>query len=345
MSQEIIIKPDDQALALGKNPWAAAREAWLNAKEQRTGSPHTRRAYAKALGDWLDFLSELGRQPSQARGVEVEMYRNHLANEGKAPATVAQRLAAVSSFYRYCKDKFTLEDATGKEITLIDYNPIDRAERPKFDPFEGAQKVRPDEIADLLAGVNRDTIQGKRDYSILVTYLFTGRRLIELARLTWGDLTFSKNGSKVSYTYKGKGGKGNTRELPPPAWEAIAAYLTESKRLGQMTPDAPLWIAHRENGRYLPNVAEIGPHRPLSVAMIRRLVNRYTLAALGRKVSPHALRHAAAMLREAAGDDPRTIQKFLDHSSLEMTDRYMSRMRTDKDESWRKVAGLIGLDE
>ncbi len=332
-------KPQQTTLSahFSGDPWQAARVAWLDAKQARSGSEHTRRAYDKALTDFLDFLAQLGRHPAQAGGVEIESYRAHLATD-HAPATVGQRLAAISSFYSYCQHKYTLRH-DGMEITLTSFNPVDRASRPRVDPFAGAQKVRPDEIPLLLAEPDQDTIQGKRDYSMLLTFVFTGRRLAELARLLFGDLEITPGG--VSYTYTGKGGKTNTRQLPPPVWDSLQLYWQAAKRL-PMVDNSPLWVAISEAGINLPNV-DTNDVRPLSVSSIRRLVNRYSQAALGRCESPHSLRHAAAMLREQAGDDPRAIQKLLDHSSLEMTDRYMSSMRTDKDTSWRAVAKMLGV--
>jgi integrase len=335
-----LVKITGSGLVAAEEPWAAARLAWLDAKQNRTGSAHTRRAYDKGLADWLDYLDDIDRHVSEAGGVEVNAWRQQLTANGSAAATVAARLAAVSSFYRYCQHKFTLRHG-GREVTLIDYNPVDRAERPRVDPYAGAQKIRPDELPALLAAPDRGTIQGKRDYSLLLAFVFTGRRLVELARLTWSDL--DQAGEQVSYTYTGKGSKRNTRQLPPPVWQAITDYLHASGRLGSMSATSPLWIAHSDAGAYLPNVVPSAEQAPLSVAMVRRLVNRYTRKALGRAVSPHALRHAAAMLREDIGDDPRAIQQLLDHSSLDMTSRYMSAMRIDRDESWQAVAQRLGV--
>lgn len=346
MTNDMIISPPkEQSIIFSTgDPWQAAREAWLKAKYVKNRSAHTVRTYARAIDDWLDYLAQLGRGPGQAAGVEIGDYRDMLAEEGKAPATIAQRLAAISSFYDYVRYRFTLSDKNGQTISLVKENPVKFAERPKVEKWANSQKVTYDEILTLLAAIDKTTLQGKRDFSIVTCYLFTGRRLSELARLTWGDLTFSKNGQKVTYAYKGKGGKSGTRELPPPAWAALSEYLTEAKRLATMQADSPLWVATTDAGKYLPKVSEVDPNKPLSVAMIRRLVNRYTQKALGRAISPHALRHAAAMLRLMAGDDVRAIQGFLDHSSLEMTSGYLPKLISQEDKSWQKVADLLNLE-
>lgn len=319
--------------------WQAAAAAWLRVKLGRTGSDNTRRNYERVITDWFNFLASLKRNPGQAGGVEIEAYRHELSTDGKAPATIAQRLAVISSFYKFCRDKFTLQDSTGREVTLITYNPADRTERPKIEAFSNSQKLPVEGLPSLLQLPNRATLQGRRDYSILLTYLMTGRRLAEIARLTWGDLHIT--GDSVFYTYIGKGNKRRTRQLPPPAWVAITEYIGASGR--QMTESSPLWTAHSESGRYLPNVGQQTGQPPLSEAMIRRLVNRYTRRAFGRAVSPHALRHAAAALRKRAGDDPRAIQEFLDHSNLATTAGYLERIDPGRDSSWQAAANLLGV--
>ena len=333
-----IIRPNNNDLSttvLG-DAWQSAAAAWLRTKTGRTGSDNTRRAYERVLNDWLDFLGSVGRNPGQAGGVEIEAYRQEMASKGSASSTIAQRLAVISSFYKYCRDKFTLQNQSGQEITLINYNPADRTDRPKIEAFSNSQKLPVETLPKLLQLPNRSTLQGKRDYSILVTYLMTGRRLAELARLTWRDLYFA--GDTVFYTYIGKGNKKRTRQLPPPAWSAISEYLAGR----EIKEDSPIWIAHSEAGKNLPNVGSNG-NSGLSMAMIRRLVNRYTRKAFGKAVSPHALRHSAAALRKRAGDDPRAIQEFLDHSNLATTAGYLEKLDPGKDSSWQAAANLLGV--
>jgi len=342
MATEIIQRVAGELARRGPDAWDMARKAWLQAKERRSGSKDTRRTYDAALAQWWTFLTDYGRHPSEAGGVEVEAWITQMETEGKTPATIAARLSAVSSFYCYCRDKFTLQGPDGREVTLIDYNPVDRAERPRVNRYGRAQKVSPGEVPLLLAAPDRGTLQGKRDYSLLVAYVYTGRRLSELARLTWGDL--ERTPAMVTYRYRGKGGKEKTRQLVPPVWDALCVYLKAAGRWETMTADSPLWVAHSEAGRHLPTTPEEAEdqERALSVAMIRRLVRKYSRHALEREVSPHALRHAAAALRREAGADVRDLQRFLDHSRLDVTQVYMQALEVIEDPDWRKVAELLG---
>ena len=56
--------------------------------------------------------------------------------------------------------------------------------------------------------------------SDIITYIYTGRRSSEIAALRWGDLEHDASRGRYYYTWLGKGGKGRTDELPPPAWHA-----------------------------------------------------------------------------------------------------------------------------
>ena len=337
-----LITSPQPALTASQDIWSQAVEAWLSAKYNRRKSHNTRRAYRRAITDWLSFVSEMGIDPGKVGGVIVEAFKKSLADSGKAQATIAQRLAAVSSFYLYCSKSFTLTDlATGNEIALVSYNPVDRAERPQVDAFAGAQKITVSDVKQVLDSIDTSMLTGRRNRSIMLAYLMTGRRLTELAALCWRDFNF--HGDSVAYTYIGKGNKKQTRQLPPPVWEAISDYLIDSGRLSTMDADSPLWVAHSDVAARLPNVDGTNTGKPLAVSTIRKIVNSYTKKALGRKVSPHALRHAAALLRREAGSDVKQVQEFLDHSSLATTERYLMKIETTTDENWQGVAKILAL--
>jgi site-specific recombinase XerC len=91
-------------------------------------------------------------------------------------------------------------------------NPCDALERPK-----GVQSVArglgADEVRRLLA-IIPDTVPGRRDRALLLTFVLTGRRRSEVISLTAGDIGIE--GDIAFYRYRGKGGKVGRRELPRP---------------------------------------------------------------------------------------------------------------------------------
>ena len=121
-------------------------------------------------------------------------------------ATVGARIACLSSYYR-----FLIRMQAAKS------NPCDALERPK-----GVQSVArglgAEEVRRLLAVVP-DTVAGRRDRALLLTFILTGRRRSEVIGLTAGDLSIE--GETAFYRYRGKGGKVGRRELPRPAYDAL----------------------------------------------------------------------------------------------------------------------------
>ena len=142
---------------------------------------------------------------------------------------------------------------------LVASNPCDAVERPRT-VVAPARGYSADEVKRLLA-VIPDTVAGRRDRAIVLTLLLTGRRRAEVMSLQAKDL--SVEGETAFYTYRGKGGKRGRRELPRPAFEAIARQPARRRQgLAEMGPDESLWqAAHATVGRREPHV--LSPVPPL----------------------------------------------------------------------------------
>jgi integrase len=173
-----------------------------------------------------------------------------------------------------------------------------------------------------LLAVVPDTVRGRRDRALLLTFILTGRRRSEVLNLTAGDIIAGDD--LVMYQYRGKGGKTGRRELPRPAYEAIIATLADAGRdLAAMAPEESLW-------------------RITSGTFYGRF-RRYLAAAGLAPTGLHVLRHSAAKLRRDAGETVEQVSSFLDHSSLAVTTVYLRRLEGVEDRAWREVATVIGL--
>jgi integrase len=180
-----------------------------------------------------------------------------------------------------------------------------------------------------LIAVVPDTVAGRRDRAILLTFVLTGRRRAEAIGLRAGDLSIE--GETVFYAYRGKGGKRGRRELPHPAYEAICASLADAgKELAAMAPDESLWQAAAR-----PQGVTSGTF----YARFRRYLGAAGLAPTGI----HVLRHTAAKLRRDAGGSIESMSAFLDHSSLAVTSVYLRRLEGEVDRTWPDVAAAIGV--
>ena len=264
--------------------------AWLES-ERRYGA-NTLAAYESDLDDYLGYAGgDAGSAPPDRR-----CFRGWLADmagRGLARTTVARRVSALRSFYRFC-------GRTGR----IDINDLSwlRAPRP---PKSVPKPVSEEDARALLAAIFRrrgDDWAKQRDFALLMMLYGSGLRISEALDLTRRDVPL---GDWLRIT--GKGGK--IREVPvlPAIAEAVAAYVGACPFDGG--PDAPLFVSARGNA--------------FGARAAQRLVESLRLElSLPAHVTPHALRHAFATHLLGNGADLRAIQELLGHASLSTTQRY-----------------------
>lgn len=264
--------------------------AWLES-ERRYGA-NTLAAYESDLDDYLGYAGgDAGSAPPDRR--RFRGWLADMAGRGLARTTVARRVSALRSFYRFC-------GRTGR----IDINDLSwlRAPRP---PKSVPKPVSEEDARALLAAIFRrrgDDWAKQRDFALLMMLYGSGLRISEALDLTRRDVPL---GDWLRIT--GKGGK--IREVPvlPAIAEAVAAYVGACPFDGG--PDAPLFLSARGNA--------------FGARAAQRLVESLRLElSLPAHVTPHALRHAFATHLLGNGADLRAIQELLGHASLSTTQRY-----------------------
>ncbi len=162
--------------------WADAFELWMSSLK----STNTQRAYRKA---WDDFLAYSRKSPWMTGRSDVARWVDDMRLRGLSDCTLQQRVAGISSFYRYVTTEYTVTRADGKEVYLFDINPASgKSLRPHVEPYGKAISLGSAEARALLRAIKRNTLQGMRDYALFLTYLFTGRRNSEIRLLKWGAM-------------------------------------------------------------------------------------------------------------------------------------------------------------
>src|SRR5438876_3037822 len=191
--------------------WTQSVQAFLAEKERRSGSRRTVEGYSRML--W-PFLTSVG-SPDRVTPAHVLAWAHGIGASGREPssATVGARIACLSSYHRFLI-----------RMNIATANPCDALERPKTIPSL-ARGLSAEQIRQLLAVVP-DTIAGRRDRALLLTFVLTGRRRSEVIGLTAGDI--SDEGETAFYSYRGKCGKRGRRELPHPAYAALCATLGDA---------------------------------------------------------------------------------------------------------------------
>jgi integrase len=312
--------------------WSHAFGLWLSSK-----AANTRRAYNAA---WAALIEYTGKMPWEMGSADIEAWAASL-HQAYSESTVQQRLAAISSFFSFARLNY-MDFVDGIERPLHHYNPAKAVSRPKVQAYGKAHPLSVEGARALLDAIDRGSVQGKRDFALILAYIVTGRRNSEIRNLRWGDIE-ERNG-RIWYRWQGKGCTSGQYEMPATVYHAITDWLTASGRLADMQSADYIFTAICDHASRFPGV-DHDPDRPLSARYVRDLVKKYArLAGLDPQlVRVHDLRHTAAMLRAEAGDDVRLISSFLGHSDLRTTSRYLFKVGGRTDESWGKVCQMLSI--
>ncbi len=274
----------------------------------RNASPHTTRAYASDLGQFLEFAATfLQRQqarlgPADFDHTAVRAFLAELHRRGTSRRSAGRKLAALRTFSRYLRREGVLEGEPGSLVGT-----------PKAEQRIPAH-LAVEEMAALLGAPDATGPLGRRDSAILELFYASGLRLSELVGLDLADVDLSAQLVRVL----GKGGKQRIVPFNQASARTIRAYLPDRQRLVARGPgrdartgsqSAALFLNYR-GGR-------------LSARSVDRLVRKYVARSGGRLgISPHALRHSFATHLLERGADLRAIQELLGHARLSTTQRY-----------------------
>jgi site-specific recombinase XerD len=275
--------------------------------QQRQASAHTIASYRDTFRLLLKFVQKRLRKAPCTLSLEdldasiVVDFLSELEKVRKVTARTRNlRLTALHSFFRYVAYEAPTHAAQIQRVLAI---PPKRFAR-KLVPFLN----RP-EVDALLAAPDQRTWSGRRDHALILLAVQTGLRLAELTGLHRQDLHL-ETGAHVRVI--GKGRKERCTPLSKNTRSVLMAWLREPPR----QPDQPVFPNAR-GGR----LSAHGVHYLVAkhVAIATR-----TCPSLGTKrVSPHVLRHAAAMDLLQQGIDRSVIALWLGHESIETTQMYL----------------------
>ncbi|HEY6793864.1 MAG TPA: site-specific integrase, partial [Kineosporiaceae bacterium] len=220
---------------------------WLEADK----SDHTRRAYFADLAGWLGWCERTGLDPRQARRADLDAWKATLtvsdpdgAYRPAAATTVARRLAAVSSWYRYL---------VSNEVTTR--NPVDAVTRPRTGDLPPLPALDLPSTVRLLAHAEQRARRNASEASwrdaVLVTMLFhTGLRVSAVVGADLADV--DRDGAHVVLRYLKKGGTRDLVPLAPPVLVPMREYLAVRARRAASSPSAlsePLFVTVPRAGR------------------------------------------------------------------------------------------------
>lgn len=281
-------------------------EGFLTSLKTHTGSAETLRAYRQDLEKFQAFLRMKSLRVAQVKPSTVNEYIEHLSGQrghALAPATVARRLAVLSSYFDY------LSSNTDGKIR----NPVKNVKRPKVD------NDQPRAIDDNILAQLIDGITDARDKAIILLFLYSGLRLSELRQLNKDTIVPQKRKNPDgTIQYFGVGeviGKGRKRRkfiIGPAALEALGNYIRTCRT--KDNHPALFLSAH---------------HKRISGRNIQDMLDRWCKRLGLPHAHIHQMRHSYATRNVNAGMSAAVLQELMGHSTQNTLQRYF-RVKPDR---------------
>lgn len=270
-------------------------------------SVHTRRAYkgdALAWGRWCD---KVGVAPLAATRDHVNGWLQAMTVEQARPASIARRIAALSSLYAYAID-----------IDACDRNPAARVRRPKPPEMSDTRWLTAEELKAFIRTAEE---HGPRDHAIALLLTLSGLRTGEIQTLMVDEI--GAYGGYTTILIHGKGDNEVRAPVPEQTAEVLETVIGE-RRTGYLFDGGP-WAGwkHDDPATHLPAPTGERPLSPNQMArIVTRLANRAGINQTDPKVTPHSLRHSAITAALDAGVPMRDVELLARHKDPRMTRRY-----------------------
>jgi integrase/recombinase XerC len=261
-------------------------------RNERNVSPHTLRGYLSDLEQLSTFLGD--KKLSAVDHQTLRRFIGHLMQGEVKKSSIARKLSAVRSFFRYLNRDGTLTSNPARLVATPRREkrlPAVLTADDALRLMESPKEKTPEDHAMML-----------RDSAVLETLYSTGIRASELIGMNREDI--DRHGSLIRI--RGKGRKERIVPIGTKARDAIDAYLAGPSRVAETT------------------AVFIGPSgKRLTARTVQRILeNHRKQLGMQQKASPHTLRHSYATHMLESGADLRAIQELLGHASLSTTQRY-----------------------
>ena len=292
---------------------------------QRSASRHTILSYRDTWRLFLRFVAKRNQRDvarltlADLNDQQVLAFLDDLAKtHGRTISTRNCRLAALHSFFGFVADRDPLAAGQCAAVLRI---PNKRA------PKRTGAYLGSEELMVLMAQPDRKTKLGERDHVLLAVLYNTGARIAEALNVRPSDIRLD---SPAQVRVCGKGRKERISPLWPETVELLVAFLKRN-------PVAPDEVIFRN--RY---------GNPLGASGVRFRLKQYLQAATQKaprlsekRVSPHTLRHTAAVHLLASGVDVSIIRDWMGHVSLDTTNLYAQANLETKRRALEKADGVL----
>ncbi|HWP92796.1 MAG TPA: site-specific tyrosine recombinase XerD [Thermodesulfobacteriota bacterium] len=272
-------------------------------------SKNTLESYGRDVSKWVVYLEERGIVDIREVDYKVILdFLTHLREQNLNARSVARILVSIKQFFRFLLAEKIIE----KDPTFLIRTPKIRTSIP------GVLSL--DDVEKLLSAPDDKTPEGVRDLAMLEVLYATGIRVTELVSLQLNSVNFEL-GYLMVY---GKGGKERIVPIGDKAIASLQEYMNISRPSLLKSRKSVYLFVTRRGGK-------------MTRQGFWKLIKGYAgRTGIGKKISPHTLRHSFATHLLERGADLRTIQIMLGHSDISTTQIYTHIQRERLKEIHRK---------
>ncbi len=293
---------------------------------QQHASPHTSASYRATCSLlWRFPQQRLGKAPSVVTlddldAPVISAFLDHLEHErGTSARSRNVRLAAIHAFFHYAALRVPSHSGLIQRVLAIPSKRYDRT------PIAF---LTDSEIEVLLAAPDQQTWVGRRDRTLLLLGVQTGLRVSEISGLCWHDITL---GTGAYVRCQGKGRKERCTPLRKDTIAALRAWQREQ----QSGPATPVFPSTRGGLLGRDGIAYL-------VTKHAATAQQHCPSLQGKQVTPHVLRHSAAMTLLHSGVDCAVIALWLGHESMDTTQMYLHASLELKQQALDKTTPVNG---
>ena len=258
-------------------------------------SKNTLDAYGRDLAKLLNYLET--QRITSWREVDPTRLRGFIASlraAGLGARSIARHAVSVRRLFVFLESEAQIQSNSMPEVLL------------PAAPRRLPHTLSGEDIAKLLAQPDPSSPLGARDQAMLELLYATGLRVSELVALEMRNVSFQGD----YLTVKGKGSK--VRPVPFGRWarEKLDGYIKQARPRLLKGKSSPFVFTNRSGKR-------------MTRQGFWKLIRRYALAAgIGKRVTPHTLRHSFATHLLEGGADLRAVQAMLGHADISTTQIY-----------------------
>jgi integrase/recombinase XerC len=251
------------------------------------------RNYTNDLLEFFGFVSKSGIDTLKKVDKQtVRAYLAHLMEQDFAKSSIARKLSAIRSFYRFLMRE-----------ELVSVSPAATTVSPRLDK-RLPMFLTVEEAKRLVESPDLSKPQGQRDRALLELLYASGMRVSELVNMNLEQMNLATNEIRVW----GKGAKERVVLIGGPAAQALNTYINEGRK--------ELLGGKKNNALFVSRYGE-----RILVRRVQKILNKYS-RNINKNVHPHILRHTFATHLLDGGADLKVVQELLGHADLSSTQIY-----------------------